>query len=307
MQYPQVEIRPGEPIHEADVRVENAYEALGGVVLAFDNLNSFLPISQFCHFFQVGVADRQLVLVVMTGEWDEKTLLTVLNVLLEIRMDPDPPGHTPLFRFHSLHPPPAVLLTLFGDSAVSDFECRAALVAHFGKDLAPSRALQFAAAAANLLRESLGITTDFYDSEGEIRVGHAVAENLRAENLPQEGAPLNALISLGFLYGEILRQRFPYESRWVELRDQGPWPVLVFGQAPAAVRNAQQGGDGAAEKAPGAATEQGSGVPQVVFNPLGSVVALYQEGDGQSLRSAADDLRKRLHEELKESTQCAEG
>jgi hypothetical protein len=285
MQFPQVEIKPGESIQEADAKVEGAYEAMGRSVLAIENLNSFLPISSYCHFFQVNAGGRELVLVVMTGDWDERTLLTVLNVLLEIRMDPDPPGRPPLFRFYSPSSVPPVIGTLFGDSQVSDFECRAALVAHFGKEVAPDRALQFGTVGMVLLRECFGISTSFQDADSEACVETAVVERLRAENLPEEGAPLNCLICLGFFYGESLSQRLAYPSRWLRMRDPSPWPVLVFGEDTPAGAAGREGFGG-----------QGS--PQVIFNPLGTVISLYQDGKPSQLRNAARELERRLAVEL---------
>jgi hypothetical protein len=286
MPLPEVEIQPGDSLKEAVLRVEHACEVRGVALFAFDNLNSFLPISSVCHFFQATSEGREAVLVIMTGEWDEKTVLTVLNVLLEIRMDPDPPGKPPLFRFYGPHAVPPVLGTLFGDSEVSEFECRAALVARFGKDLLPGRALQLAAAAVQLLRETLGARVDFYDAPGDLVLGSAVVERLRAQGFPEEGAPLNALITIGFLYGERLRARLSYPSRWVRLREPGPWPVIVFGPEESEPRPREGGAAGR------------RGEPRVVFNPVGTVISLYQGGGAEGLEESARDLSRRLEKEL---------
>jgi hypothetical protein len=283
MQPLQVEIKAGEPIQEADARVESAYRASGATIFALDNLNSFLPISPHCHFFQAAHDGRGVIIVVTISPWDDNTLLTVLNVLLELRMDPDPPGQRPLFRFTGLEPVPPVLSTLFGDSAISDLECRAAIVAQFGKEISPGRAAQFAAVALHLLRECLGMTTGNGDPDADLVIGSAVVR-LRAENLAEEGAPLNSLLCLGFLYGEILACRHPYPSRWVRLRDPGQWPVLVFGPPPAAA------------DATGAPPARDT--PQIVFNPVGITLGLYHEGEPDTLRRKALELAGRLKGEL---------
>ena len=287
MQEAKVDILSTDSLSEAVAKVEKGYEQLGASLLAFENLNAFLPISPFCRFFQASFPDREVVLVVMTAAWDEKVLLTILNVLLEIRMDPDPPGRLPSFRFHATETVPPVLRTLFGDAPVSDFESRAVLVVHFGRDLEPSAAMQFAAVAKNLLRECLGVSTDFFDGDSVLRFDETVAVSFREAGLEEDGAPLNALVSLGFLYGELLRERFGYPSDWLLLKKQGPWPVLVFGAQVA-------GGDSEGEDATGGA--------RVVFNPIGTLISLYKEGKAGRLGREAEELKRRLAAELEAPT-----
>ncbi len=284
MQFPEVEIGPEESLLSAATRVARTFEARGSRLHPFDHLNALLPTSSVCHFFQTRCGGRESVIVVMPREWSEQLTLTVLNILLNIRMDPDPPGPPPLFRFYCAHPVPPVLRGLFGDSPASDFECRAALVAQFGSDVAPSQAFQLAAVAMHLLRETLGISSGFFDPDGDLRIAEAVTEGFRAEEFPEDASPLNAIIALGFLYGEILRARIRISSRWVRIKDSGPWPSLVFGSSdPAQAENAE----GVLQ-----------GLPQVVFNPIGSVINVYQAGSVALLREAtatlADLLRSKL-------------
>jgi hypothetical protein len=287
MQEAKVDILSTDSLSEAVAKVEKGYEQLGASLLAFENLNTFLPISPFCRFFQASFPDREVVLVVMTGAWEEKVLLTILNVLLEIRMDPDPPGRLPSFRFHATETVPPVLQTLFGDAPVSEFESRAVLVVHFGRDLEPTSAMQFAGVAKNLLRECLGVSADFFDTDSVLRLDETVVDGFRQAGLAEDGAPLNALVSLGFLYGELLRERFGYPSTWLRLQKQGPWPVLVFGAQLAE-------GDSEVEK-----TASGT---HVVFNPIGTLISLYKEGKAGRLGREAEELERRLTAELEAPT-----
>lgn len=283
MQQPRAEIGEKDTLTDAIAKVEAAYEPLGATLLGFENLNSFLPVSTYCNFFQTCVDGRERILVVMVGEWDEKAILTVLNVLLELRMDPDPPGSVPLFRFYGAGEVPAVLRTLFGDSKLCDFECRAVLLAHFGKELRPDQALQFAAVAQNLLRECVGVETGFFDPVGIETLNRAVVGRFVAERLGDDAAPLNALICIGFLYGEMLRVRYAYPCRWVALQAQGPWPLLAF-SAPAQVTPSPV--EGPAKQ------------PSVVFNPIGTLISLYKGGKDGLLEEAAAELAMRLKAEL---------
>jgi hypothetical protein len=293
MQFPEVEIQATDSIAQAEKKVERAYEERGGVLLAYENLNSLLPTSPYCHFFQVRFEGRECVVVVMSADWDEKSILTILNVLLNIRLDPDPPGPPPMFRFYCAHPVPPVLSTLFGDLPASDFECRAALVARFGSELQPSQSLQLAAVAMHLLRECFSVRSSFYDAAADERIATVAAEEWGGGRIPEGAAPLNALIVLGFLHGEVLRARLLHESRWVRLKDASTWPVLVFGDA---------GEEAAGLDAPAAEVEGGSkppqGSPQVVFSPIAAVIAVYQDKDVARFLQAGEALEKKCRDEL---------
>jgi hypothetical protein len=294
MQFPEVEIHATDSIAQAEKKVERAYEERGGVLLAYENLNSLLPTSSYCHFFQVHFEGRECVIVVMCGSWDEKSLLTILNVLLNIRLDPDPPGPPPLFRFYCAHPVPPVLSTLFGDLPASDFECRAALVARFGSELQGSQSLQLAAVGMHLLRECFGVRSSFFDPQADERIATVAADAWSGGRIPAGAAPLNALIVLGFLHGEVLRARLLHESRWVRLKDaNATWPVLVFGQPGDAGEEAPEGETEAAAAAP---NRQGS--PQVIFSPIAAVISVYQDKDVPRFVQAGRALQEKCAEEL---------
>jgi hypothetical protein len=268
---PEVQISPGDSIEEADRKVAAAFRQRGVAPLAFEHLNTLLPTSSICHFFQVDCEGRRHVAVVSSQPLEESALLAVLNILLNIRMDPDPPGPPPRFRFYSAYPVAPVLETLFGDSAASEFECRAALVVGYSADIDPDHCYHLAAVAVHLLRECLGLRTALEDPEGESVIAEAMGRWFTTSRFPEGGEPVNAIVTLGFLYGELVRVRLPYLSRWEIARDVSPWPVLVFGQPH------QEGSEG---RSP------------VVFNPVGSIVAIYQGSPVTSLREAIDLLAR---------------
>jgi hypothetical protein len=280
----EVEIQPGDSLRDAADKVALAYEAQGCPLLELEQWNNFHVTASYCRFFQVHRDGREYIIVVASLPWDEKSTLAVLEILLGMRLDPDPPGLPPLFRFHGAHPTPPVFVTMFGDTPVSDFECRAALVARFGTDLQPSESLQLATVAMQLLRECLGVRTSLSDPDGELRIAEAVSRWLPRNRFPEGGAPFNAILTLGFLYGEILRARFPYMSRWVRVKDYAPFPVLVFGPKPS-------------ESSPASQPPSG-GLPQVVFNPTAFVIELFQNGPPDLLRNAATALEKKCKESL---------
>ncbi len=285
MDLPEIEIQPDELLDSAASRVERTFSARGQRLSEFEHLNTAHPTAQLCRFFQARLKDRDCVLVVVSSEWGEELVIAVLNILLHIRTDPEPPGPPPMFRFYSAHPVPAVLRGLFGDSQASDFECRAALVAKFGSEVSATDALQLGAVAIHLLRECFGIHASFFDLDGDLRIAQAVAEWFGPGTFPEEASPLNALISLGFLFGEILRVQAATPSRWAQVRHLGPWPVLIFGAEPL---------PGVPAAGPGGS----AGVPQVVFNPIHSLMNVYQERSRTLLREAREALEATCREKL---------
>lgn len=279
MKLPEVSLTPDEPLESAVQRVQRAYAAQGARLLELEQVGSSTPAAgKFrCRYFQALWGGRPVVNVVAAGTWTDDATLGVLNLLLHVRTDPDPPGASPRIKFYSAMPVPPVLLGIFGDSPASEFECRAAVAVRFGGDLAPGAALQMGAVALHLLRECLGVRTSFFDADGDLHISAALTEGFGGGRFPEEGSPLNALISLGFLYGEMLRVHSAPPSRWVQVKSLGPWPVLVFGAE----------GDGA-----------NKGVPQVVFNPIHTLLNAFQQGSATLLRETRSALEATLREKL---------
>lgn len=291
MEFPEVDITADDSIDSAAQKVEEAFEAHNSDLMGFEHLNSHFPTSSWCRFYQTRLEGGEHLIIVTMAPWDEQSVLTVLNILLNIRLDPDPPGSSPRFRFLGPYPPPAVLQSLFGDAPVSAFECYAALVANFGNDLLSQDAMQLAAVAVHLLRERLGVSSGFFDLEGDLRIGSVVVEQFREDAFPAETVPLNSMILLGFLYGEILRSRLPYPARWVRLKDGTPWPLLVLGKEP-------EGGTADSTSLPEGAAVTPGGVPQVVFNPISWVLNLRQTRVPALLRQATVELEGKCAETL---------
>jgi hypothetical protein len=287
MQFPEVEIRSEDPLPAACERVERAFLLLGCPLHAFDHLNAEFPTAQSCRFYQTSDGQHEYILVVTVGGWTDERVLAVLNILLNIRMDPDPPGQTPRIRFYGPERVPGVLAALFGDSTASQFECRAALVAQFGNDIKPGQSLQFAAVAIHLLRECFGVVSSFYDADCPTKIEAVLMGQFSKESFGPDASPLNSLLALGFLYGESLRGKASRPSRWAILKDSGPWPVLIFGLDPS------QG------VAPDSPPET---IPQVVFNPIASLVHAYQSATGGVLEAARASLEVACAKELEGSS-----
>lgn len=277
MALPEVDIQPGEPLQAAERKVVATLRPVGLELEPFEGVNVLGPAGSGCRFLHGRLAGRGHIVCIMVEAWDDETVLAVLNILLNLRLDPDPPGESPLFTFYSAHEVPPVLLGLFGNTPGCELECRAALVANFGNELHPAQALQFAAVAVHLLRECLHLRTDFYRPGGEVELGRWLVEAFRPDQFPGAAPPLNSLIVLGFLFGEMLRARLPHATRWARVKDCAPWPALIVGSV--------AGADAA-------------GVPQLVFSPLASVIKAYELKRSGYLDEVARALEARCEEVL---------
>ncbi len=84
MEFPDVQIELGDSIEVAADKVAMACHALGEDLYSLEPLNSLLPTSKYCHFFQTRMNGENCFVVVMIEEWDEPTLIRIINILLEI-------------------------------------------------------------------------------------------------------------------------------------------------------------------------------------------------------------------------------
>jgi len=226
MELPEIQIKPGEPISQAVFRLQEQCLDRGIHLSGFETLNSSLPISQFSNFFQAWVDGVETIIVVVTEEWSNQTIVTILNILLEIRADPDPPGSRLQFKFFAPSEVPPILNTLFGDYRISELECKAAMAAFFGNGLQASDCTRLASVGAHILGAA-GIRTNFRDPAGIHSISEFVLREIHEKNFPSDGAPLNLLICLGCLYGEIVRSILQYKTDWAMVKEYKPWPCLV--------------------------------------------------------------------------------
>jgi hypothetical protein len=259
-------------------RLERECQNRGIQLVGFRSLNTVLPTARFSNFFQARIEGVETVLVVMTEEWTNTNLVTLLNIMLDIRADPDPPGTVLAFKIFSAHPVPPLLHTLFGDYRISPIECRAAMVAQFGNDLQPVDCPRLAASAMHFLA-SLGTRIDFRDPRGVQKIADAVIREVRSQGFPLEGTPLNFLICLGCLFGEVVRTLLPHQTEWTAVKEYLPWPCLV-------VRGWSRPAAGAARK-----------MVQLGFSPIAMVIQLSQGGEAELLERSVSSLAKRASAE----------
>ncbi len=290
MPLPQVDISPGHEIEAAASKLEAACRQEGILLISLDGLNRLEPYAGTCRFYQATIDHEQTIVVVIVGEWTNDFLVSLLNILLEIRTDPDPPGAMLRFRFLSSHAIPALFATFFGDHLIAPLECRAAVLARFGDGLQAEECTRLGAAAAQLLKGE-GIQTGFADSEGLRVLSLFVRKEIRARRFPQEGTPMNLLICLGALYGELIRSRLPCESRWAMVKEYMPWPCLVLAGKPALPQGSAAAGSGSGD------------VRRLGFSPIAVLFQLSQEGADDLLETSLRQLEDRIRQEFGEVTQ----
>ena len=281
MVFPEVTLEPDDGLEEAVARVSDACRRRREDLYSLDPLNALSPTSEYCQFFQTRLEERDCVVVVMVQEWSDDALVRVLNTLLELRAEVG--ARPPLFRFCSQHPIPEVFGTLFDDGPVSEFECRAAPAIRFGTELRADAAFQFATVGMFLARVTFGVRVDFTGADGEAALARILDGPLAAREYSAAAVPLNTLISLGFLYGERQRVRIPFASHWVQLKDLGPWPSVLF------THDVEPAADG--ESSPDATR-------RVAFSPISIVLGAFQRKQPGLLEAGASDLSEKCDAEF---------
>ena len=225
---PDVQIAPGECLEEAEARLSAAFEKAGIEFLGMDRINSGLPCRERCKFFCSGSDAGLLISVLSIGDWGKNETLNVLNILLGLRLEPHQPGKKVEVYFFSALEVPAVLRLIGGDTVFSEFEARACLVARFGEDIRPENCQQMAAAGMHLVRLVLNTEVSLLDPDSPDELVRAVCDSLEAEELPV-AEPLNSMILLGCLFGEMVRTQVDLESKWLKFPRFDPsWPIVVF-------------------------------------------------------------------------------
>ena len=225
---PDVQIAPGECLEEAEARLAAAFEKAGIEFLGMDRINSGLPCRERCKFFCSGSDAGLLISVLSIGDWGKNETLNVLNILLGLRLEPHQPGKKVEVHFFSALEVPAVLRLIGGDTVFSEFEARACLVARFGEDIRPENCQRMAAAGMHLVRLVLNTEVSLLDPDSPDELVRAVCDSLEAEELPV-AEPLNSMILLGCLFGEMVRTQVDLESKWLKFPRFDPsWPIVVF-------------------------------------------------------------------------------
>ena len=268
---PAVEIAPGCGIEEAEEKVCAVFEDADLGFVSIRDINSRLPCVDLCRFYESRVDGEVLISVVSIGSWDENETLNVLNILVGLRLNPYPRGRNVRLRFFSAEEVPSVLLLIGGDTVLGEFEARACLVARFGEDIRSENCQQMGAAGMHLVHSVLGMKVSLQSPESPDALDKAVCDTLEREGQPV-AEPLNSMILLGCLFGEIVRSQVELASSWLPLPQFQPWPAVVFTRA-----------------------EKSDGTDSVAFSPIAHI--------GSLLKSRERGILGRSLEELKSTCQ----
>ncbi len=265
---PEFQVAAGDDLDTAELKLREAFEAAGLDFSAMSWVNSRLPktIADVCRFFWSRVGKEMFFSVLSVGDWQEQETLSVLNIVLGLRLDPKQPGADFYLQYYSLAEVPPELLMISGEATLSEFEARACLVARFGEGLRPTDCQQMAASGMHLMRSLLGAEVDLLDPGAPGRLAEALCDRLDAEKLPVE-EPLNLVILLGCLFGEMVRNQVKLESSWMALQQIELWPVVVFSRKKAA------------------------GSDSVVFSPMDHLRGLVGSRDRGALGRAIEELK----------------
>ena len=265
---PELQIAPGDDLDKAELKLRSAFEEAGLDFSGMTWVNSRLPktIVDDCRFFWSRVGDERFFCVLSVGSWQEQETLSVLNIVLGLRLDPQQPGRDFFLRYYSVAEVPPELLIISGGTALSEFEAKACLVARFGEGLRPQDCQQMAASGMFLARSILGAEVDLLDSEAPSRLAEAVCDRLDCEELPV-AEPLNMVIVLGCLLGEMVRNQVKLESSWMALQQIELWPAVVFSR------------------------KKSTSSDSIVFSPMDHIRGLVLSRDRDALRRAIEELK----------------
>lgn len=265
---PELQIDPGDDLDQAEEKVRAAFEEIGLDFSSMAWINSRLPktLVDDCRFFCTRGGTGMLVSVLSVGRWQEKETLSVLNIVLGLRLDPHQPGQKVRLRYFSAVEVPAELLLISGDLVFSEFEARACLVARFGEDLRPQNCQPMAAAGMYLVRSVLGAEVSLLGAGAPEQLAGAVCDSLDSVELPVD-EPLNSLILLGCLFGEMVRNQVDLDSSWMALRQIELWPAVVFSR------------------------KKANRSDSVVFSPMDHIRNLVISRDRAALGRALDELK----------------
>tara|TARA_B100000809_G_scaffold48710_2_gene43456 strand:+ start:1906 stop:2730 length:825 start_codon:yes stop_codon:yes gene_type:complete len=264
---PAVEIAPGCGIDEAEEKVCAVFEDADLGFASIPDINSRLPCADLCRFYESRVDGEVLISVVSIGCWEENETLNVLNILVGLRLNPYPRGRNVRLRFFSAEEVPSVLLLIGGDTVFGEFEARACLVARFGEDIRPENCQQMGAAGMHLVHSVLGTKVSLLASESPDALEGAVCDTLEREGQPV-AEPLNSMILLGCLFGEIVRSQVELSSSWLPLPQFQPWPAVVFTRA-----------------------EKSDGTDSVAFSPIAHIGSLLESRERGSLGRSLAELK----------------
>lgn len=265
---PAVELVPGCQIEQAEEKVCSAFaeEELGFV--SIQEINSRFPCLDLCRFYETVIdEDDVLVSIVSIGSWEEHETLNVLNILVGLRLNPDPLGRNVRMRFFSVDEVPAVLQLIGGDTVFSELEARACLVARFGEDIRPENCQQMGAAGMHLVHSLLGAEVSLLAVGASDTLEQAICDTLEREE-PPASEPLNSMILLGCLFGEIVRSQVKLSSTWLALPQFKPWPAVVFTRA-----------------------EESDGKDSVAFSPIAHIRSLLESRERGVLGKSLEELK----------------
>ncbi len=279
MQFPEIVLAADEPLDEAFRYVVSRFSDQGFPVQTLEEITAQLPCADQISLFTVsGTRDLHL-FVVVTREWDEPLVLTTLESLLSLRQAA--PTLRLTVRFIAAHPLPSLLAYVFEDSMRGQLESEAILEVRFDFDtpMHLERPVYLARQIQRWLQD-FGHRTLYPDQLETIAwINRFVLEELRQpviiDDEPYE--PLNSLICLGCLVGEVLAHQPQLQARWVSSEVLGGAALEV---CPRMARSERSWWSWREPEPPAPAIEWEKAV---AFNPIGRVIQLFREGETEDL------------------------
>jgi len=284
VKFPEIALAVGDTLGEALLYVLERFEQEGLEPQLLDEVIQQLPIENQAALFSINASASFYIFVVVTQPWDEELLTDMLNSLLSVRQSA--PETKLVFKLLSAHPLPPVLSYLFEESLRGALECEAVVEVRFALSTPQpaERPAYLARQCQRWLQLHCHHTLYPQDLDSLRWLNQLVLEQVRSplELLPPENTyePLNSLISIGCLVGEILVHQPQIMGRWLPQERLGG-TLLQLAPSPNARRS------WFSWREPPDLDLTPTWEEAILVSPIDWVVELFREGEGIDLKACA--------------------
>lgn len=265
MHWPEIKVKPEEPLDDAFMRAVVALQEAGHEPIEPESINALLSSKGFGKIFNVFTKDTNELFYVCTSVWTESTTLAALNDLLRLRMTAPEISHTGrvVIRFVSGHPVPKSLEYILSDTSHGRFESTCMLRLKIPSPLTPPEMPKIGDRGMTIMKEIYRDPPRLEDLASAEKIDRIILNEMRGgakhnESLPDDAySPDYSLIAVGAILGEMLRRNPAIDARWINsdecLMNIGLEMKLKVGGKP------------------------------VTVNPLGKIVKLYRTGVSEAV------------------------
>jgi len=291
MKFPEVALAVGDDLDESYHYILDRFIQAGFEPQTLEDITAQLPCRDSLRLFTLNSSSNLYIFVVVANPWSEELVIDVLNSLLSLRQFTQ--GPRMCFHFLTAHPLPPPLAYIFEDSFRGALECEALLEIRFDFDRAMDleRPSYLARQCQRWIQDHFHHTLYPHRLETLTWINQLILEQLRAPHAPDQPLdeigyePMNSLFALGCFVGEVILHQPKLEGRWV----QGE-PGLVIQVCPKQTP-ARSWFSWLEPPVPSPPPDWDQAL---TLNPIGKVIHLFREGEGEDLVLFAEIVLSQL-------------